>query len=230
MVFGIPKEEHWGKRPIYGSLLFNPYQTGGASTYGQCWATLKPHVHERTTLTPDDSFGARSDQVFKKSDALHLFRGSGYRSSSTVPLLKAQRKFYGYVEAQVHGGVDLAKDVESIHIPYDPRWAEWANDDIHPKSYREGYKADLAKAENAIKMGIQYGIKVHGYNPSSDLHHHEDCHLLYDPKPVGSNVPERKQESAPVPSIPKASPKVRTSTSTLPKTRTKKPRSPKTGT
>jgi hypothetical protein len=143
------------QRPLYGALhIFHEHPEygpqGGAGSYGKLWITLHPDVKHRTTFTHDDSgdsdvaghvfthkhvqAAAHAKQRFQKTAFQRLVSHFlGYK----VP--PEGHPYHYYVEAQIHGGVDMRKDVHSIHVapannnsPSDqrehPRRLEWAID------------------------------------------------------------------------------------------------------
>lgn len=120
--------------PIYGALdlLDDPF--GGSPRFGSTYLVLRPHVLERTTLCVGDSHLAPTDigtvgspwcvlaGLAEQARANRLFdRGLGVDallavlSGRPVPYVRT-RVLDGYVEAQIHGGVDLASDVDAIVV------------------------------------------------------------------------------------------------------------------
>jgi hypothetical protein len=118
--------------PVYGALdlLWDPH--GGSPRFGSSYLVLAPHVRTRTTLCVGDSHlgprdvgtfdapwcllaglaeqaaaGSLLDRTLGLEDLFAVLDGDNV---SAVP----NRSLDGYVEAQVHGGVDLAADVEAI--------------------------------------------------------------------------------------------------------------------
>lgn len=122
---GIPYDLDWTLRPLYGALHVAHGDPGGAwggaTGYGHAYFTLKPHVKDRATFTPDDSFEVDSDSVYLpgQEDLLASHWHHINRRDSRVQELANYGKFsryLPYVEAQIHGGIDPTKDVESVHI------------------------------------------------------------------------------------------------------------------
>ncbi|MEO6085437.1 MAG: DUF3626 domain-containing protein [Umezawaea sp.] len=91
-------------RPKYGSLNFRGRLVGGSPRFGSAYLRLNPHTLARTTFCYPDS-------VFEPE---HF--GVAARLSTLVDLAEADDKdaLDDYVEAQVHGVVDLAQDVEAL--------------------------------------------------------------------------------------------------------------------
>lgn len=118
--------------PVYGAfdLLDSPF--GGSPRFGSSFVVLRPHVLARTTLCVGDSYLGPRDVGTTEAPWCLLARlaeqaAAGRlldRSLGVADLLavldgdrlvpSASRTLDGYVEAQVHGGVDLAADVEAI--------------------------------------------------------------------------------------------------------------------
>jgi hypothetical protein len=95
-----PAEE----RPKYGSLNFRGRLVGGSPRFGSAHLRLRPHTLGRTTFCYPDS-------VFEPA---HF--GVGARLTTLVAMAEADDKdaLDDYVEAHVHGVLDLAADVEAL--------------------------------------------------------------------------------------------------------------------
>jgi Protein of unknown function (DUF3626) len=91
-------------RPKYGSLNFRRRLVGGSPRFGSAHLRLGPHTLARTTFCYPDS-------VFEPE---HF--GVASRLSTLVTLAEAGDKdaLDDYIEAQVHGVVDLTRDVEAL--------------------------------------------------------------------------------------------------------------------
>lgn len=91
-------------RPKYGSLNFRRRVVGGSPRFGSAYLRLAPHTLARTTFCYPDS-------VFEPG---HF--GVAAQVSTLVAMAEADDKdpLDDYVEAQVHGVVDLARDVEAL--------------------------------------------------------------------------------------------------------------------
>lgn len=125
--------------PVYGALDLLDCPFGGSPRFGSSFVVLHPHMRARTTLCVGDSHlgppdvgtvaapwcllaglveqasaGRLLDRPLGVVDLLTVLDGD--RSASS-----AGRTLDGYLEAQVHGGVDLATDVEAIVV--DPSFA-----------------------------------------------------------------------------------------------------------
>ncbi len=118
--------------PVYGSfdLVFDPH--GGSPRFGSSFVILHRHVLERTTLCVGDSHmgptdvgtmdepgsilaglaeqAARNELLNRGLGLNHFLEACGGSYLSTRP----SRDLDGYVEAQLHGGVWLERDVEAI--------------------------------------------------------------------------------------------------------------------
>lgn len=120
------------ERPVYGSLdlLLDPH--GGSPRFGSCFVVLRPHVVSRTTFcvgdshtgpidvgTADEPLALIAGLVEQAVDGRLLGRSLGVDSlcdavAGRLPSHPPDRELDGYVEAQVHGGVELRSDVERI--------------------------------------------------------------------------------------------------------------------
>ncbi|WP_327005760.1 DUF3626 domain-containing protein [Dactylosporangium sp. NBC_01737] len=93
-------------RPKYGALDLGRHPAGAARRFGSAHLRLRPEVNARATFTLGDSFHEPAEAgVF---DALSpVLAGLTDHLTAAGPL-------DDYVEAQVHGPVDLARDVEAL--------------------------------------------------------------------------------------------------------------------
>ncbi len=91
-------------RPKYGSLNFRRRLVGGSPRFGSAHLRLAPHTLARTTFCYPDS-------VFEPE---HF--GVAARLSPLIALAEADDKdaLDDYIEAHVHGVVDLGRDVEAL--------------------------------------------------------------------------------------------------------------------
>ncbi|WP_198047263.1 DUF3626 domain-containing protein [Kutzneria sp. 744] len=95
-----PAEE----RPKYGSLNFRRRIVGGSPRFGSAYLRLAGHTLARTTFCYPDS-------VFEPRDF-----GVAERLSTLIGMAEADDKdlLDDYIEAHVHGVVDLGRDVEAL--------------------------------------------------------------------------------------------------------------------
>jgi hypothetical protein len=111
------------ERPKYGSFEVQAFARGSAERYGNCRMVLKPGVRERITITPTDSSACTSRDVGTPESSAHVLlklpdfgfsrlmtvaRGHG----DTGPSPNFREEFY--VESQIHGPVEFAKDVDHV--------------------------------------------------------------------------------------------------------------------
>jgi hypothetical protein len=119
-------------RPVYGGLNLAGHPDGASPRFGSCHLVLRPEVSDRATFSHGDSvteptvvgtadtFGgiwaALLDEVARTGSALGLAASSPARWTAALgaPRPGAGRTLDDYVEAQVHGGVDLAADVTAV--------------------------------------------------------------------------------------------------------------------
>lgn len=104
MFGGVYDDGPASHRPRYGSLNFRARRVGGSPRFGSAHLRLAPDTLERTTFCyPDSVFEPR-----------HFGVASG--ASTLIALARSDDKdpLDDYVEAHVHGVVDLAVDVEAL--------------------------------------------------------------------------------------------------------------------
>lgn len=95
---------HPSERPKYGALNFRRRVDGAAPRFGSAHLRLNPAILNRSTFCYPDS-------VFEPSNFGVAARGSdllALAASTTVDALD------DYIEAQIHGSIELARDVEAI--------------------------------------------------------------------------------------------------------------------
>ncbi|ATY13630.1 DUF3626 domain-containing protein [Amycolatopsis sp. AA4] len=119
-------------RPKYGSLNFRGRKAGGSPRFGSAHLRLARHTMSRTTFSyPDSVFEPTSFGVEE-----HL--------SELVAIAEADGKdlLEDYIEAQVHGEVDLARDVEALVL--DPSYRgteiETAARKLGPVEWHDGFR------------------------------------------------------------------------------------------
>lgn len=156
-----------GDHPVYGALDLLQDEHGGAPRFGSCFLVLGSHVRQRATLSLGDShlvppdvgtfrepMGILAGLAEQAAQGRLLNRSLGRDSLAQVlrggdRCSTASRDLDGYVEAQVHGGVSLAEDVDEVVL--DP-------------SFRgTGIERDLALAAK------RYGFEIR-WHSGSELH------------------------------------------------------------
>lgn len=128
------------ERPKYGALNLMDYADGASPRFGSCYIRLRPHTLGRCTFTFGDShtgpehvgtigcfepvLGALLDSVAHSVEALgtpnmdvpsligRLQRLPNAEKEAAPPTLG--RALDDYVEAQIHGPIDLSTDVEAL--------------------------------------------------------------------------------------------------------------------
>lgn len=170
-VLGIPEDTHRDERPVYGAVnaRWNQknHQRGGAWDYGDMYVTLKPEVHARTSFTPDDSFSTNPEDTVTHRHLPKLFSHFPRRADDKLD-------YEGYIEAQVHGGVDLAHDVKSLHL---------------------SHKTPAHVVDHAVEVGKKFKFPVYHQaekNEPAALVYHPD-HDVVRPKPAVKPKPEPKK-------------------------------------
>jgi hypothetical protein len=104
-------------RPKYGALNLRHHDDGAAPRFGSAHLRLRPHVRDRATFTFGDSFhhpteAGTADAFDAVLAALHAHHGPGALERSRTP--GPGRALDDYVEAQIHGPVQLSDDVEAL--------------------------------------------------------------------------------------------------------------------
>jgi hypothetical protein len=119
-------------RPIYGGLNLAGYPDGASPRFGSCYLELTTAASARATFSHRDSvtepqvlgtadtFGAvwaaLLDEVARTGTALHLAADgpAAWVAALAAPRTAAGRAMDDYVEAQIHGGLDLGADVAAV--------------------------------------------------------------------------------------------------------------------
>ncbi|WP_251061333.1 DUF3626 domain-containing protein [Streptomyces sp. ISL-100] len=105
------------ERPKYGALNVLNHPDGAAPRFGSCYVRLRAEVHARATYChPDSHFGPEdvgTIDVFGPVLAAWLATG-GTISPFPPPVPVQGRALDTYIEAQVHGDIDLARDAEAL--------------------------------------------------------------------------------------------------------------------
>lgn len=101
--------------PLYGYIdtTANGFRPA-TSNYGDVKIIFKDSIKARTTITAGDSLG-----VFRRKEAVGtplLNPGKEGLDDNTWELTHPPHAPYGYIEAQIHGGIKLS-DIESVSIP-----------------------------------------------------------------------------------------------------------------
>lgn len=198
-VLGIPLETSPEERPIYGALHYNHGHIsgarGGAGDYGPFYFVLKDDIKNRASLTPDDSFGSEPHLVhlFTPEGVRKIIRENLDRVYRGAKIKEIEQELLGhsprsdnptpsYIEAQIHGGIYLDRDVAEFHVAY-PSWQKFAPEQL----------------EVAVEVGKRYGIPVF-YHAVDEKKIRLPPEKIYDP--LSDSSDQKKQEqSAPASSI-----------------------------
>ncbi|SDP58175.1 Protein of unknown function [Pedococcus dokdonensis] len=129
-----------GERPKYGALNHRRSPVGGAPRFGSAHLRLAAHTVARTTFCyPDSVF---EPEHFGTAEHLDLAAAADEDLASG-----AKEPLDSYVEAQVHGVVDLATDVEALVLDpvfRDTEVAVAAQALPCPVEWHDGFRLDLA--------------------------------------------------------------------------------------
>jgi hypothetical protein len=160
-------------RPKYGAFNLLNHADGGAPRFGSCHLRLRPAVNERATFTFGDTATEPTDvgtiDAFGPVLAALMESATG-GSALGVPVddLTARLRALGadasgvmsralddYIEAQVHGSIDLGSDVEAIII--DPSFrGKPAGDALVstglPIEWTAGYALDAADVSAEFRV------------------------------------------------------------------------------
>ena len=133
---GAYDEREPSERPKYGSLNFSADPYGASPRFGSSYFRLAEHTLDRTTFCfPDSVF---EPDLFGTADAMSLVDAAG-AAEFDDPLDH-------YIEAHVHGAVDIGTDVEALVL--DPsyrgsRIEEIAHSLPCPVLWHDGYAVDV---------------------------------------------------------------------------------------
>ena len=129
------------ERPRYGALDVMHHADGGSPRFGSCYLALRRHMNARCTFTWGDSHlgpgVVGTADVFEPLLAMMLEAASAGREVLGVRMTAAEvvrrlssigmegvvgRALDDYIEAQVHGPIELSSDVEALVM--DPSFEE----------------------------------------------------------------------------------------------------------
>ncbi|MFE2743422.1 DUF3626 domain-containing protein [Streptomyces scopuliridis] len=124
-------------RPKYGAVNLYGHPDGASPRFGSCHVRLRPEVNDRATYSHGDSHAAPGDVgtidtfscvlaglLEERPDAAGAIAGLPSAADASGP---PGRKLDEYVEAQVHGGIDLASDAEALVLDPSFRGTETAH-------------------------------------------------------------------------------------------------------
>lgn len=163
-------------RPVYGALDMFHDPLGGSPAFGSSFLVLRPHCLDRATLCVGDSHLAPVDVGTRDEPASILAgatsecadgRGFGRHLSvdglldtllKRSPPSRSARELDRYVEAQIHGGVDLAHDFERIVV--DPSFRDTdVERDLHDAAERGGFDLDWNEGSMLRPDSIDPGFR-----------------------------------------------------------------------
>ncbi|MDV6286894.1 DUF3626 domain-containing protein [Rhodococcus jostii] len=118
-IFGGAYDEYEpAERPKYGSLNYRADPYGGSARFGSAYFLLAEHTPARTTFCfPDSVF---EPDLFGTAEAMNLME-----AAATVDF---DDPLDDYIEAHVHGPIDIASDVEALVL--DPSYRDTPFDEI----------------------------------------------------------------------------------------------------
>lgn len=155
------------ERPVYGALHFmhtHPRfkHQGGAPAYGSSWVQLKPDVKKRTSFTVGDSFNGDDPHTvngLRRVIDRYVRQGPWSSGHRVLEMFRTGRdhkpdQMPEYIEAQIHGGVYMPTDVESLHF-IDSSDGKYLGNPDKTHHYRQKF----------VEAGRQYGIPVYEHAP-----------------------------------------------------------------
>lgn len=132
-MFGGAYDEHEpAQRPKYGSLNYRADPYGGSPRFGSSYFLLAEHTLDRTTFCfPDSVF---EPDLFGTAEAMNLMEAAA--------AVEFDDPLDDYIEAHVHGPIDIASDVEALVL--DPSYRDTPFDVIArslacPVWWHDGY-------------------------------------------------------------------------------------------
>lgn len=125
-------------RPKYGALNFRKGVIGGSPRFGSCHLRLRSHVLARTTFCYPDSH--LIPEAFGVADRMALIDLAEENPLGLDPVLD------NYIEAHVHGPLNIATDVEALVL--DPSYRdtaieEWARRFGCCVEWHDGFRLQL---------------------------------------------------------------------------------------
>jgi hypothetical protein len=137
-LMGVPGSASVAKRPIYGYVSTPGFSSGATYSetqveqYGDAIIRYKPHMRDRATVTFSDSLAFNDrlvaspagsvafESIPVDSGVLENERVHVFDNPTPAENLRRMNYYFGYVEAQYHGGVtteDIAEVAFRIHPP-----------------------------------------------------------------------------------------------------------------
>ncbi|GAA2166083.1 DUF3626 domain-containing protein [Pedococcus bigeumensis] len=137
---GAYDEAPAGERPKYGALNHRRWSVGGAPRFGSAHLRLAPHTLARTTFCYPDS--VYQPEHFGTAAHLDLTTAADHDWESGVT-----EDLDSYVEAHVHGVIDLTTDVEALVLDPVYRGTSVESDAATlpcEVEWHDGFRLDLA--------------------------------------------------------------------------------------
>ena len=143
-------------RPVYGAWNRHDDPYGGSPRFGSAYLRLRPEVTDRATFCwPDSVFDPEAVGGPEKVEELCRLADAGLLDRSLLPAraadLPLNDPLNDYVEAHVHGGVMIARDVEALVL--DP-------------SDREAHEVVLARLGCPVEEHPGYRVTAESIDPA----------------------------------------------------------------
>ncbi|QSE88035.1 DUF3626 domain-containing protein (plasmid) [Rhodococcus pseudokoreensis] len=136
MFVGAYDELEPAERPKYGSLNYRADPYGGSPRFGSSYFLLAEHTLDRTTFCfPDSVF---EPDLFGTAEAMNLV--------DTAAAVEFDDPLDDYIEAHVHGTIDIASDVEALVLDpsyRDTHFGEIARSLACPVLWHDGYTVGI---------------------------------------------------------------------------------------
>ena len=160
-------------RPIYGAWNRRDDPYGASPRFGSAYLRLRPEVVARATFCwPDSVYDPEAVGGPEKLDELCQLADRGLLDRSALPDAAADLPLddplNDYVEAHVHGGLDVTRDVEALVVDPSDREAHAAVLDqlgcpvlVHPGYRVTGDAIDPDyRGQEPVKMALRLGGEI----------------------------------------------------------------------
>lgn len=214
--FGYPHDHPDYARPIYGYLTHHPFTDAGTGRYGAHTLVLsRPALAHRTTWNLGDSLNSQervraSHLTAPRTDSMaHTQLGGSLPGGRFLPVdqrvrrtLRAPSEYSddGYVEAHVHGGVDLRHIHYAVLRSFDPADRQRTRELgrhltaagipwVHTTGWAPPSRALDMHAAERIHVAILDGALVAEHHPDVNWHDHGHRYIIELAKPGRHGLP-----------------------------------------
>lgn len=175
-LFGEAYGHDSSPRPVYGALDLFDDPMGGSPRFGSSFVVLETSCIERATFTVGDSHLGQEDlgTIDQMTSVLagaaeECATGGGFGRDLSVAKLfdtaasaddqeRSARELDHYIEAQVHGAIELSEDVSAIHL--DPSFdGTTVHTDLVMASSRFGFELTWSEGSEVAPDEIDPGFR-----------------------------------------------------------------------